>query len=90
MVTLANLVHPGEVPKEEFLDEMVLAACKVGKAAFESRIRIEPSVKCERGVAADTATRLSCFFGTSAEHWLNLQAATILRMRSKMKRCGTN
>lgn len=83
MVTLANPVHPGEVLKEDFLDEMDLTAGKVAKAVFVPRTRIERIVKGEMGVTADTATRLSRFFGTSAEFWLNLQRSYDLAVAAK-------
>ena len=83
MVTLANPVHPGEVLKEDFLDEMDLTAGKVAKAVFVPRTRIERIVKGEMGVTADTAMRLSRFFGTSAEFWLNLQRSYDLAVAAK-------
>ena len=73
MVTLANPVHPGEVLKTEFLDEMNLTAGKVAKAIFVPRTRIERIVSQKLGMTADTASRLARYFGTSAEFWMNLQ-----------------
>lgn len=73
MVTLANPVHPGEVLKAEFLDEMNLTAGKVAKAIFVPRTRIERIVSQKLGMTADTASRLARYFGTSAEFWMNLQ-----------------
>ncbi len=70
---LANPVHPGAILKVEFLDEMNLSAGKVAKAIFVPRTRIERIVNQQIGVTADTASRLSRFFGTSAEFWMNLQ-----------------
>lgn len=83
MVTLANPVHPGEVLKEDFLEELNLTAGKVAKAVFVPRTRIERIVKGEMGMTADTATRLSRFFGTSAEFWLNLQRSYDLAIVAK-------
>jgi addiction module HigA family antidote len=73
MVVLKNPVHPGEILKYEFLEELNLSAGKVAKAVFVPRSRIERLVACQMGVTADTATRLARFFGTSAEFWMNLQ-----------------
>jgi addiction module HigA family antidote len=86
MVILANPVHPGEVLKMEFLDEMGLTAGKVAKAIMVPRTRIERIVKMEIGVSADTATRLSKFFGTTPEFWLNLQRGFDLAMAAKDER----
>ena len=86
MVILANPVHPGEVLKTMFLDEMGLTAGKVAKAIKVPRTRIERIVKMEMGVSADTATRLSKFFGTTPEFWLNLQRGFDLAMVAKDER----
>ncbi|HIP21976.1 MAG TPA: addiction module antidote protein, HigA family [Rhodobacteraceae bacterium] len=83
MVILANPVHPGEVLKAEFLDEMGLTAGKVARAVMVPRTRIERIVKMEIGVSADTATRLSKFFGTTPEFWLNLQRGFDLSVAAK-------
>lgn len=73
MVIFANPVHPGEVLKTEFLDEMNLTAGKVAKAIFVPRTRIERIVSQKLGMTADTASRLARYFGTSPEFWMNLQ-----------------
>lgn len=73
MVVFANPVHPGEILKTEFLDEMNLTAGKVAKAIFVPRTRIERIVSQKLGMTADTASRLARYFGTSPEFWMNLQ-----------------
>lgn len=83
MMTLANPVHPGEVLKAEFLDEMGLSAGRVANAVLVPRTRIERIVRGEMGVTADTAARLAQFFGTSAEFWLNLQHGYDLSVASQ-------
>jgi len=85
MVILKNPVHPGEVLKVEFLDEMGLSAGKVARSIMVPRTRIERIVRMEMGVSADTATRLSKFFGTSPEFWLNLQRGFDLATVAKDK-----
>jgi addiction module HigA family antidote len=75
-VALPNRVttHPGEVLGEEFLKPLGMS---VNALALNLRVpatRIGAIVKGERSVTADTALRLSRFFGTSAEFWMNLQA----------------
>jgi addiction module HigA family antidote len=73
MVVLKNPVHPGEILKEEFLDELGLTAGKLAKALHVPRTRIERIVACKMGVSADTAFRLARYFDTTPEFWLNLQ-----------------
>ena len=73
MVILANPVHPGDILKEDFLVEYDLTAGKLAKALMVPRTRIERIINRERGVSPDTAFRLSKFFGTTPEFWLNLQ-----------------
>lgn len=66
-------VHPGEVLKEEFLSPLNLSAYRLAKEINVPETRISEIVRGRRGITADTAIRLSKFFGTSAEFWLNLQ-----------------
>ncbi|WP_371171620.1 HigA family addiction module antitoxin [Aliiroseovarius sp. 2305UL8-7] len=73
MVILKNPVHPGEILQEDFLAEFGLTAGKLAKALNVPRTRIERLVSQDRGVSPDTAFRLSKYFGTTPEFWLNLQ-----------------
>ncbi len=66
--------HPGEILAEEFLKQLGLSVHALAMALRVPATRIGAIVKEERGVTADTALRLSRFFGTSAEFWMNLQA----------------
>jgi plasmid maintenance system antidote protein VapI len=61
MIVVANPSHPGEVLDELFLQPL--------------RTRFERLVKGQTSMTADTAIRLSAFFGNSAEFWMNLQDA---------------
>ena len=72
MKTLPN-IHPGEVLKEEFLIPMEISAYRLSKETFIPQTRISEILKGRRRVTADTALRLSKFFGTSAKFWLGLQ-----------------
>ena len=72
MEKLAN-IHPGEILKEEFLDEMGITAYRLAKDTFMPQTRISEIIKGRRGITADTALRLSRYFGTSAKFWLGLQ-----------------
>ena len=69
---LAN-IHPGEVLREEFLIPMGVSAYRLAKEIDIPQTRISEIIHEKRAITADTAIRLSLFFGTSAEFWLNLQ-----------------
>lgn len=67
--------HPGEILLEEFLRPNGMSPHALSMALGVPHTRISDIVRQRRGVSADTAARLSRFFGTSAEFWLNLQNA---------------
>ena len=67
-------VHPGEILLEEFMKPLGLSQTRIGRDLGVSPRRINEIVHGKRSVTADTALRLSRFFGTSAEFWLGLQA----------------
>jgi addiction module HigA family antidote len=66
-------VHPGEVLQEEFLIPLELSAYKLSKDIGIPQTRVSEILKGNRRVTADTALRLSRYFGTSAKFWLGLQ-----------------
>jgi addiction module HigA family antidote len=68
-------VHPGEVLLEEFLTPLGISQYRLAKCLSVPARRINEVVHGTRAVAADTALRLARYFRTSAEFWLNLQAA---------------
>ena len=72
MKNLKN-VHPGEVLQEEFLIPLHVTAYKLSKEISIPQTRISEILKGNRRVTADTALRLSKYFGTSAKFWLGLQ-----------------
>ena len=74
MADTLNNIHPGEVLLEEFLKPMEISAYRLAKETFIPQTRISAIIKGKRRVTADTALRLSKFFGTSAKFWLGLQA----------------
>ncbi len=85
--------HPGEVLREEFMKPLGLSANALSLALRVPATRIGDILRTEkpRAVTADTAIRLSRYFGTSAEFWLNLQAAydlsvTLAESRRKIER----
>lgn len=73
MTMLQVPVHPGEILRHEFLEEMGISAGKLARHIRVPRTRIERLVKEETAVTVDTARRLSRAFGTSVEFWMNLQ-----------------
>jgi addiction module HigA family antidote len=66
-------IHPGEVLKEEFLDELGISAYRLAKATGIPQTRISEIVKGTRRITADTALRLSRYFGNTPKFWLGLQ-----------------
>lgn len=66
-------IHPGEILKEEFLTPLEISAYRLSKDIGISQTRISEIVKGKRGISADTALRLSKYFGNSAKFWLGLQ-----------------
>lgn len=67
-------VHPGEVLLEEFLEPLGLSQYRLAKDIGVPPRRINEIVHGARAVSANTALRLSRYFGTSEPFWLNLQA----------------
>jgi len=72
MKSLKN-VHPGEILQEEFLVPLGVSAYRLAKDTFLPQTRISEIVKGRRRITADTALRLSRYFGNSAKFWLGLQ-----------------
>lgn len=72
MKRLAN-IHPGEVLQEEFLVPMEITAYRLSKDLEIPQTRISQILKGKRRITADTALRLSSYFGNSAKFWLGLQ-----------------
>ena len=66
-------IHPGEVLLEDFLAPLGLSQYRLAKGISVSPRRINEIVHGKRSITADTALRLSRFFGTSERFWLNLQ-----------------
>jgi antitoxin HigA-1 len=66
-------IHPGEVLLEEFLNPMEVSAYKLSKDIGIPQTRISEILKGNRRITADTALRLSKYFGNSPKFWLELQ-----------------
>ena len=72
-------VHPGEILRDE-MDERDLSANALAQALDIPANRLTAILNGQRGVTADTALRLSRYFGTTPELWLNLQKTWELRL----------
>ena len=72
MARLKN-IHPGEVLSEEFLIPFGVSAYKLAKDIGIPQTRVSEILKGNRRITADTALRLSKYFGNSAKYWLGLQ-----------------
>jgi len=67
-------IHPGEVLLAEFLEPLGVTQHRLAVAVGVPPRRINEIVHGKRGISADTALRLSRFFGTTDRFWLNLQS----------------
>jgi len=68
-----NNIHLGEVLLEEFMKPLEISAYRLSKDLNIPQTRISEILKGRRRVSADTALRLSKYFGNSAKFWLGLQ-----------------
>ncbi len=72
-------IHPGEILREEFLSPLDITAYRLAKDIHVPATRIADILNGKRGISAETALRLSHYFGNSAQFWLNLQSHYELR-----------
>jgi len=72
MKKLSN-IHPGEVLMEEFLIPMEISSYRLPKEIGIPQTRVSEITKGRRRITADTALRLSKYFGNSPKFWLGLQ-----------------
>lgn len=66
-------IHPGEILQEEFLVPLEITSYRLCKDLNIPQTRISEIIKGNRRITADTALRLSQYFGNSAKFWLGLQ-----------------
>ena len=66
-------IHPGEILNEEFLIPIGISAYRLAKETFIPQTRISEILKGNRKITADTALRLSKYFGNNPKFWLGLQ-----------------
>ena len=72
-------ITPGEILSEEFLIPMGITAYRLAKDTGMPPTRVSQILKGRRRITADTALRLSRYFGNSAEFWLGIQDEYDLR-----------
>ena len=87
MKNLLNPISPGEVLLNEFLAPLNISQNRLGRDIDVPITRINEIVNNHRSITVDTAMRLSRYFGTTAEVWLNLQQQYDLEIaRRKLKK----
>jgi addiction module HigA family antidote len=77
-------IHPGEILLEEFLNPMGVSQYRIAMAMGVPPRRINEIVHGKRAITADTALRLSRYFGTSEAFWMNLQAHYDLELQKDL------
>ncbi|SCY84335.1 HigA family addiction module antitoxin [Desulfoluna spongiiphila] len=69
-----NPTHPGKILFEEFMKPLGISQSRLAKDLGVPAMRINKIVHGKRSLSADTALRLSRYFGTSPEFWMNIQS----------------
>jgi addiction module HigA family antidote len=86
MRTKLSPIHPGEILLEEFIKPMKISQYRLAKDINVPPRRINEIVHGKRSITADTALRLSEYFGLSENFWLNLQTKYNLEIaKDKLK-----
>jgi addiction module HigA family antidote len=84
-IPFAFSIHPGEILRTEFMEPLDLSAYRLAKELHISAPRVNDLVRGKRGITADTALRLSRYFGNSAQFWIGLQSGHDLWVAAKSK-----
>ena len=74
------LINVGDILKEEYLDPMGISAYRLAHEIKVSTSLMSQIIRGKTAISADVAWRLGQFFNTSAQYWLNMQAACDSRM----------
>ena len=85
-----NLIHPGEILREEFMKPMGISQNALAIALRVPATRIGEIVNERRGISADTALRLAIYFNTTSDFWMNLQTNYDLKIALKEKESEIN
>ena len=78
-------IPPGEILLEEFMRPLGISQNKLARDLDVPVARINDMIHARRGISADTALRLSAYFQTTAEFWLNLQSHYDLKVTARTK-----
>ncbi len=84
--SLSAPIHPGEILLEEFMKPLGLTSNALALALRVPATRMNAIVNEARGITADTALRLSRYFSTTSEFWMNLQRDYDLRLATRASR----
>lgn len=79
-------IHPGEILREEFLVPLGISAYRLSKDIGIPQTRVSQILKEKRRITADTALRLSKYFGNSVKFWLGLQMDFDIEEESRGKK----
>jgi addiction module HigA family antidote len=80
---LLESITPGEILREDFMDQLGISINKLSRDLCVPPNRISEIVNGKRAITADTALRLQRYFGVEAQFWLNLQTEYDLRMMKR-------
>lgn len=80
---LLDPIKPGEILREDFMDQLGISINKLSRDLSVPPNRISEIVNGKRAITADTALRLQRYFGVEAQFWLNLQTEYDLRMMKR-------
>ena len=80
---LLEPITPGEILREDFMDQLGISINKLSRDLSVPPNRISEIVNGKRAITADTALRLQRYFGVEAQFWLNLQTEYDLRMMKR-------
>ena len=76
-------IHPGEILKREFLEPMNITPYRLSVDIGVTKTRVGEILNGKRRISADTALRFACYFGNSAQFWLNLQVHYDIRQAKR-------
>jgi addiction module HigA family antidote len=80
-----SLISPGEILLKEFIEPLGLSQNQLARDLHVPVTRIADIVHARRGISADTALRLSLYFSTTAEFWMNLQTRFDLKRAAQRR-----
>jgi antitoxin HigA-1 len=84
-IPFAFSIHPGDILRTEFMEPLGLSSYRLARDLHISAPRVNDIVRGRRSITADTAMRLSAYFGNSPQFWLGLQMDYDLWLASKDK-----